>query len=80
MSRILFVMVLAFTLSGCASFSAGLQSAGNLVCSHEFESRAALQLALERATTIQNPDAREAALAAIRVSLAALDACPQGVN
>lgn len=78
--KILFVVILACCLSGCVGIGAGLQSAGNTICAHEFESRAALGLALERATTIQNHDAREAALAAIRVSLAALDACPKGIN
>lgn len=74
----LIVIALALSLTACSGLGQGIQSTGKAICEHEFETRAALGLALERATTIQNPSAREAALAAIRVSLAALDACPQG--
>lgn len=75
--KALIAIALVLTLSACAGFSQGVASAGRTVCEHEFETRAALELALEKATTIKDQTAREDALLAIQASLKALDLCPK---
>lgn len=76
MKKLLLVPVLALSLSGCAGM-AGLASTARTICANEESARVALFLAMQQATLIEDEARREAALAAIRVSLAAFEACPQ---
>lgn len=78
--RKLLAIAAALALTGCAGLVEGVASAGQKLCDHEFESRAALHLALEHASEIPNAFQREAALVSIRAALAALDACPRPIG
>lgn len=75
MKKLCLILAMASMLGGCAGM-AGVNSAGNLICDHEFEARIGLEAAQIRALSIEDEVRREAVLAAIRISLAALDACP----
>jgi hypothetical protein len=70
------LIIAASLLAGCAG-GQGVNSAGAVVCSRQDSVRAGLIAAMVKAETIADPVKREAALGALRVSLAALDKCPR---
>lgn len=68
-------VVLALTLNGCAAFLGGLNKVGTTICSHEAETRLALEAAKLRAFEIEDPAQRATAIKSIQLSLNALDSC-----
>lgn len=69
-------VALLVSLSGCAAALSALSLAGQNICARQEAARVALDLALTNAAIISDPVIRANGMDAIRVSLAALDYCP----
>lgn len=77
MFRLVPLLLAVTLLSGCANLGLGgpLNSA-SFLCKHHDSAEAAAVAALAKAKEIVDPVKREAALGAVRTTLAMLDQCP----
>lgn len=77
MKRIIAVMCIAASLTGCAAVGANLASVGDSICAHEEQVRSGLNAAMIGAYVIQDPVRQQLVVAGLNKSLQALDACPE---
>lgn len=77
MKRLILVAALAATLSGCVTLGT-IATAGEKVCDNRESISVALNLALTQAFTIADQTRRDLVEKGLRISMAALSACPGG--
>ena len=76
MRKLLFAVMAAIAMSGCAAIQSGANSAGGAMCANADSLRAGWLVARQNALLIPNPVVSQSLVGAADAALAALAACP----